>query len=637
MASNAAPEFSPSSSSVPGEGATPLKRGNGRLLSRPRSVWQLAVVALVLGGVAWAADWLAQMPRERAQLGYNYRRRVIYGAEMAWRLLWLRLNAAPDPLAITKLPVLNLHISRQSLAELNAHLPESGQRAQSAQISIGSETLPATVKYNGISINHWGMPNKSWGVKLDQGNYHGMNGFNLVIPRAITQLENWLGNEMGRRLGILSPDSEFVHFRLNDKYDGVRLLQENFQMNFLKRRNLPLGKIFFGDITPQQIYNGVRREKLFSETAGWEAIAPDKGDTSLDEVSQVIRLIQNNKNPYSFYAGLSHVMDIESLLRYMALLEIVCSVHIDETHNWKLYLNPETKKLQPIVFNAVAYYWNNTRPLDIMSNQLFRAVLGIPGFRERKDQIIWEAIHGKLSTNELQGLVSSEVDRIRADMHAFAWKLAAGDKGIKLLSNSQWDQSIQDLLQTIRERNDYFVRELSTARASYNVKADGSTTFLLVSVPGRVGIELQDVVVKLNGRAGSGRASLTRIGLKDTLRADVSTVEPRVAEPSVKDIEKRFRMDAPVVDGKVTFSINDRLFSKRRTSDKVIPRIVSGDYVYRIEVPQGASFEVVERIGARHPFTHEIVPVILSAALPVSTEYHSNSVWWDPAKFSISP
>ena len=86
----------------------------------------------------------------------------------------------------------------------------------------------------------------------------------------------------------------------------------------------------------------------------------------------------------------------------MAFLELVGSVHIDETHNQRFFLDNDSKLLKPIVWDPVAYYWGNEKQMDLAPNRLFRALLTIPEYRERKNKYMYEAIRSQLSFEELK-------------------------------------------------------------------------------------------------------------------------------------------------------------------------------------------------------------------------------------------
>jgi hypothetical protein len=592
-----------------------------RAIATPRRVVAVGFIACVLAAAVYGTDQLSKMPRERAQRGYNYPERVWYGLKMVSRIAMLHLMAEPDPYPNTQLPVISLEVDSAIRSALNAKLPESGNTRQpGALISFGEKTYPAEVRYSGISVNHWGMPWKSWGVKITGGAFDGMSNITLMMPRADTQFENWLGNEMARRLGnVLTPDSEFIHFRLNGKLNGVRLLTEPVGPQFLKRRNLPSGKLFNGDISTAQIYSGVPRERLFSEKEGWEIDSPFPGDTSGDEITKLINVVQRLRNPYEFYYNLPEVMEVDSLVRYMAILEMVSSVHIDETHNWKLYLNPETGRFAPIIWNSVAYYWKNTKSIDLAPNDLFRVVLSNPGLREKKDHYLWDSMQGVLSEAALQELVASEVSRIKPDMHASALKWEAGDRGIRILTNAEWDESIRSLLQIIQERHNYLRGELRPTDARYRIATANKRTELGIRVASRSGLFLEALSLSLNPPRAGVRVTLTRRGLND-LKAPVRADRQKIVAVSGKD-------------GVAHLVVGDTLTSKRRIKKQETVEVVPATYVYEISTPEGVSVSSVAKIQAKNSITKEAYVPVEDATLAIPETHVPNIVWWEPSEF----
>ena len=614
LAASNVPRFSQSENP---QGALTRKKLPLRLIVT--SILLLALVA----SAAFGVNELSKMPRERAQANYSYPERVWYGLKMFTRMVVLSASVEPDPYPNTKLPVIDLSVSKKISKALDAKLPQSGTVQQSgASISFGGQTFPAEVRYSGISINHWGMPWKSWGIKIAGGAFDGMQNFTLMMPRADTQFENWLGNVMARRLGgILTPESEFIHFRLNGKLNGVRLLTEPVGVNFPVRRKLPPGKLFGGDITTAQIYGGVRRERLFSEKAGWEVTSPFPEDQGSDDITKLIDVVQRLKNPYDFYYNLAEVMEVDSLVRYMALLEMVSSVHIDETHNWKLYLNPETKRFSPVIWNSVAYYWKNTKSIDLAPNDLFRVVLSNPGLREKKDHYLWDSMQGVLSAKELRNIVESEAARIKPDLYASALKWEAGDRGIRLLSNPDWDESIQTLLRVIDERHEYLRRELLPTKASYRVVEGPSNNQIAIKVESRSGLYVEEMKFALSPPRAGVSVTIVRRGLAD-VKAPIRADRQKITATSARD-------------GTVSLKVNDTLTSKRRIQKRESVSVVPATYVYEVTLPRGVSIEKMLAVEAHNSITGERYMPLEDTELQIPARHVPNIVWWEPSEFVV--
>ncbi|MCB0321600.1 MAG: CotH kinase family protein, partial [Bdellovibrionales bacterium] len=347
-------------------------------------------------------DYLANLPRERFAKGYKFLERVWLGTETVARMSALKLAAHHADFKNTKLPVAEIYIRGARYDKLVEALPNTDVSPEKADLQFGGRSFKGKVRFKGDSINHWAYPSRSWRVELkDTKSYRGMRTFNLNVPRVNTQISNWLGYRIAKEFdGLLVPYAENYQFRLNRQFDGIRLLLEQPNQEFLTQRFLPPGKIFVGDISTDQIYGNTPRKYLYSDVTGWEVRAP-ANDIGNRELSALLNTLQNDANPYEFYESIRSIVDVRALTNYMALLELVGTVHVDETHNGKLYFNPHTGRFSPIVWDTVAYMWGNRQGLDLATNRLFRVVLSNPQLRFMKDQALWKALTGGASTEKL--------------------------------------------------------------------------------------------------------------------------------------------------------------------------------------------------------------------------------------------
>lgn len=582
-------------------------------------------VVLLLGLAAFTTDYVSRLPRERHARNHTFLDRFKLGVEHLYRAVALTMGAERSDPRSTKLPIAEIYIEGHRLDELNSKLPFSGAHYQSASFKIGNKVFDVKARYRGDSMNHWAFPSKSWRVRISKGrHYQGMQYLNLAVPRSPTQLANWLGYSIAERLGgPIVPHAELVHFRLNRKFDGVRLLLEQPNHDLLHRRNLPIGKIYIGDIGFEHIYGGVERKRLYQDPTAWEIEVPYDEPLPTEMVA-LIDLIKNQHNPYQFYDEMHDLMDVEAILRYMALLELVGSVHVDETHNGKFYFHPDRGVFLPIAWDPVAYFWGNAKGVDLGSNSLFRVLLSNPGYRAQKDAILWEAIKGDTSSEVIQGLIKSIVAEARADIEAFALKVAANDKGLRHLSNEEWEGALEALLETVPARHSKIRDLLSGGELDYRLvpgeSDDQFKRYLLgVQVKSRVGVTLRGLSLQLKGQPEGVVVRLRRRGLEDLGRP----LKREELSPSFESIA-----------GNGTLLLGDRLFSKRRFDRRRQVEVVPATYVYEIEVPQGHELLSEVAVDAAQALTGHAVVAQLNEALKVPTEHKVNSVWWRPERFA---
>ena len=314
----------------------------------PKAVWRarlrvflrrlaygfLVLFCLILLG--WGVCYfLANLPRERRAAGYSFLQRAKLGAFNVLSATRLTLNNSEDDPVASPLPKVELFLDGKSKEALISNLPSSGEVFQPAYIRVDGDAFQAEAKLRGDSINHWAFPQKSWRIKLRPGQLvDGMGAFNLNLPRSATQLENWMGNELARRMeqGLLTPFSEMVHFRFNRVFDGVRLFLEQPNEDFLTRNGLPQGKIYVGDISTEDIYTlNKRRKLLFDDLSAWELRGGGVGEAASKYEMEALFKVLNEKDPLVRARSLYALVDISKELAYMALLELVNSTHIDNT------------------------------------------------------------------------------------------------------------------------------------------------------------------------------------------------------------------------------------------------------------------------------------------------------------------
>jgi hypothetical protein len=583
------------------------------------------ILAIICGALVCGTQHLAHIPRERAHGSLSYFQRVAYGADLVLKMLAASLNAEDFGYNQSVLPLAEIYIDRDKIDSLNEKLPESGRVFQTALVKLtdekkaSSKVFKAKVRYRGDSINHWAMPQKSWRVQLRKDRlFEGRDTFNLYLPRTSSQVADYLGYMMGKQMGLLTPKAYPVHFRVNRRFDGTRLFLEQVDQNFLANRGLDPWYIFVGDINTNQIYGGERRNLLFHAPESWEVIAPnmDRGaaDSDMGEkkvLHQLSSVLNRDRSPYDFVEQIAKVLEVDSTLRYMALLDIVGSVHIDNTHNQKWYLNPRSGVLTPIVWDTTSYAWANTKPLSNPSNILFQRLLQIPEFHARKNKMMWDAIHGPFKTESLHRWVLDEAHRLKADVNANPFKQTALSLKLEFLSNDGWEEGVRHLLAAIKERNDRIVREFSESSLNARWEGDSKSKQLTIFPTGKACIVGEEFNVAIRGATSATKVTLEREGLPSDIKNTRSNRVLGVVNAG---------------QGTVHFSLRDRWYpwaAPRRMlkDDALLPNY---RYVVKIEGP--GELEGVKELIATSDITGAVIPAAVIAGNGPATVHASG--WW---------
>ncbi len=586
-----------------------LRRVWARLMLRRILVLALIVIGICLLGGA-AAYYLANLPRERRTAHFTFLQRVKLGASNVVRATGLTINAHEDNPMGSPLTKVELFVDGASTDRLTSNLPASGEEYQPAYVRINGDSYQAEARLRGDSVNHWAFPQKSWRIKLKTGELvYGMASFNLNLPRTAIQIENWLGNELARRFesGLLVPLSEMVHFRFNRVFDGVRLLIEQPNEDFLARNNLPQGKIYVGDISTLDIYSlNKKRKLLFDDITAWELRGGGVGEADPKYEMAALFKVLKQSDLYKRAVGLASLVEMDQELAYMALLELVGSTHVDNTHNHKYYFNPLSGKFAPIVWDTVAFLWGNARGLDLLSNDLFTKILTIPEYREKKDALLLRAVKGPLSAENLKEIIRGEVARIRNDMQAFALKLKATPEGVIFLSNEAWDGAIDSLLRTVESRVSMIERELSPVNGAYTLTRTGEGSFVDFKIKSRTGAIIKSLTLDLSGAPDGSEIELSRM-----------------------DGDRQFgALKGVVKNGQVSFNLNDHLYSLRSFIPRKPEVILFGLYRYRIALPNGASLKDGS-VEALHGILNTPIELTKTEKFRAAQSGREDQGWWD--------
>ena len=569
--------------------------------------------------------YLSNIPRERFAHGYTYLERVWLGAEKVVRMTALKMSAHHEDLKNTELPVVELYVRGKRLDRLKDALPTTNVKSEKAKIRLGDERYSGKVRFKGDSMNHWAFPNKSWRVELEDGDfYRGMQTFNLNVPRVDNQIANWLGyNLAGEVEGLLSPFAENVHFRLNRLFDGIRLFLEQPNQDMLARRYLPAGKIFVGDISSEQVYGAIPRKKLYSDLTAWSVDGPGN-DLHRGELELLINTLHEDENPYLFYDRLTSIVDVEALAKFMALLELVGSVHVDETHNGKLYFHPHIGKFIPIVWDTVAYMWGDEFDLDIGVNKLFRSMIQNPAFRDLKDRFLWKFIEEALPSEKILSKIDLEMSRIRRDLYASPYKLKANDKGIRHLSNREVEEAVSRLRKNVVARENRIRNRMGATEVEYRI-VNGERSderIVLLRINSAAGFEFERFRISFANQPSQSPV-VTRVGLEGL--GDHLSLKGALIDNS-PILGKQVR------DQVYDVSVSDRLLSKRRYVGAKSAEVVPAIYRYKISnIPENAR-PVIEVIG-KNAITGIKASGYSTDSIPLDAGNRRYSVWWTPNKF----
>lgn len=303
-----------------------------------------------------------------------------------------------DKLAATGLDTVHLYVKDGSLQRLDSNLPHSGFEYVEGGMFYDGAVQEVDLRYRGDNVYHWGFWKKSWRVKTKRGAlYKGMRKFNLVAPRTTEMLNNYLSYRLGAHMGLISPQTELVNVALNGVNQGVFILTEQLEESTIRRHDKMPGDVYSGELVGMDSYQGIEN-KLFDHPGVWSKAAVNNhfAEDAIDPLEALIRAIEESTDEEGQRA-LSDLVDLEAFGRFSAFETLVCTVHIDALHNWRLYYDPWETNFVPIVWDPVG--WHRT------------TLWGLSGKGKDRPDVIPSQLHAALFRN---------ADFVRARARAFA-------------------------------------------------------------------------------------------------------------------------------------------------------------------------------------------------------------------------
>ena len=171
----------------------------------------------------------------------------------------------------------------------------------------------------------------------------GMEEFSLQKP--IIRNYGWelLINSVGKKMGLLSPDTTPINFNFNGENRGIYILEEGFGSEFLERRGKKVGPIYslnepLGEKFPNVVYEAYEAKKIDSNNKN----IYDNARIKLLELKKVYK--SKNFDPSTYF-------DLQEWASYFSIIDLFASYHGAVPKSVKLYFNPSTQLFEPIFFD----------------------------------------------------------------------------------------------------------------------------------------------------------------------------------------------------------------------------------------------------------------------------------------------
>jgi hypothetical protein len=306
----------------------------------------------------------------------------------------------------SSIPNINLFIPKSNLKKLNSNLPHSGFSYVKGLIIDKKKKYEIKFRYKGDHIYHWGYNKKSIRISTKKNNlFFGNKKFNLEVPKG-DHLNNLIGYELARSLGLMVPESFLIKVNLNGAYQGLYIYVEQIDESFLRRKNLMPGDIYRGEIIAKDKYLGLpfHEMNLFKNAGLWDKISINNHyhPESRHPLKELIRILNSNIiNQDKLHKDLLNLIDINQWAKFSAFETLSSTLHYSKTHNQRLYYDPWRQKFIPLVWDPLSWstQWEKkiySEKNEIILTDIYKFLFKNSIFLKERDRIIKDFIENKL-------------------------------------------------------------------------------------------------------------------------------------------------------------------------------------------------------------------------------------------------
>jgi len=327
-----------------------------------------------------------------------------------------------------------------------------------AQLTIEGKRLDIDIAYRGSHIRD--LSKKSYQVsfykpKTFRGSKHIHLNAEFKDPSLI---RNKLSFDFFAELGVLSPESRHIFLIQNARAEGVYLEIESVDENFLIRRDLPKGSIFYavdGDAN-FSLMSDLDKETKRSLRLGYERkVGTPEDDFYLQEFIFNINTFSKSE----FEKEIHKFVDIDKYLRWVAGV-IFTSNYDGFVHNYALYRNSETCLFEIIPWDYDATWGRDVNGKMMESdyvpydgfNTLTARLLYVDTFRKQYQRLLKEIMEQQFTVGHMIPKAEKLTQLIRPYVLKDPYKKQDIDK---------FDQELSVITKYIEERRKYLSRKLA--------------------------------------------------------------------------------------------------------------------------------------------------------------------------------
>lgn len=252
-------------------------------------------------------------------------------------------------------------IEKRNEALSVGHLKTNENDYVPAKISVSDSEKKYKVKIRlkGDQLDHLTSDKWSFRIKVKDNTIWGMSKFSLHHPKERNYIWEYIYHKLLKEENLVSLRYDFVRTIINGKDYGIYAVEEHFTKYLIensKMRDAPIIKYSESSYRSDNYHPWGLHDNEEYQTSLIDAFQMNtilKDSILLEQYNLGVKLLDGFRN--GNYKT-SDVFDIEKLSRFIAISDLTGADHGMRWNNKRFYLNPITRKLEPIGFDGMPGY-----------------------------------------------------------------------------------------------------------------------------------------------------------------------------------------------------------------------------------------------------------------------------------------
>lgn len=315
--------------------------------------------------------------------------------------------------SVPQLPTYNLRLSNDALDQLGGQLPprDGSDYYVDGHLVVGNRNFPIKTRYRGSKPWHWDHPQKSWKVRVRDGElFEGLATFNFINTPEPMPFDEYLIFGIARERGLLTPDYYPFRLRLNNAYMGVHFFETQADEGLLRRGHRMPGSLFSGSGAPVDPKTGI--STLWNDATAWTKVAAYQGHdhSDLHELSALLQVI-NRGTPQEFADFARDHLDLQRFADFDSFDVVFGVDEHDFDQNHKLYLDPYRGRFEPIMWDFRG--GKHSREFNRVENPLLIRLKQLPEYISLRNRAVYELVTGSCAPEAIAQRTDSALEMLR--------------------------------------------------------------------------------------------------------------------------------------------------------------------------------------------------------------------------------